>query len=189
VLRWHDGMECGFRLRSWNVSDSCTKQRMIWLTCYPRSDAPTTTDGSCGYSNGGSVCGHWGSGNCCSSSGFCGHTDAYCGGGCQSGDCFTGVPSTDGTCGAAFGDSTCVGWVDGECCSGSGFCGSGDAYCGTGCQSGPCKSGTIVGKEGVRPTLSNSELNANSSCQDLKSTSMPSSVLSLTNAFHQPTKA
>lgn len=34
------------------------------------SNAPVTTDGSCGVSNGGTVCGNWPNGNCCSMYGF-----------------------------------------------------------------------------------------------------------------------
>lgn len=46
-----------------------------------------TTDGSCGVGANGAVCGSWVLGDCCSSSGWCGNTDAHCGTGCQSGSC------------------------------------------------------------------------------------------------------
>ncbi|KAK5114626.1 hypothetical protein LTR62_002198 [Meristemomyces frigidus] len=46
-----------------------------------------TTDGSCGAGNGGTVCGGWSLGGCCSMYGFCGKTSAHCGEGCQSGPC------------------------------------------------------------------------------------------------------
>jgi len=49
-----------------------------------------------------------------------------------------GPPTTDGTCGAANGGRTCVGWSTGSCCSSHGWCGGSGAYCGAGCQSGPC---------------------------------------------------
>lgn len=49
----------------------------------------TTTDGTCGSSNGGEVCGNWPAGNCCSMYGFCGNTSSHCGEGCQSGDCIS----------------------------------------------------------------------------------------------------
>ncbi|CAG8975951.1 hypothetical protein HYALB_00007082 [Hymenoscyphus albidus] len=50
--------------------------------------AAATTDGSCGSTNGGTVCGNWANGNCCSMYGFCsGATSAHCGAGCQSGNC------------------------------------------------------------------------------------------------------
>jgi hypothetical protein len=56
-----------------------------------------TTDGTCGIGNYGSTCDGWAGGSCCSASGFCGNTEAYCGTGCQSG-CET--PSTgDPGCG------------------------------------------------------------------------------------------
>ncbi|OQO00644.1 hypothetical protein B0A48_13134 [Cryoendolithus antarcticus] len=48
---------------------------------------PATTDGSCGAANGGTVCGSWHLGGCCSMYGFCGNTAAHCGEGCQSGPC------------------------------------------------------------------------------------------------------
>ncbi|EME38661.1 carbohydrate-binding module family 18 protein [Dothistroma septosporum NZE10] len=50
------------------------------------SGAPTT-DGSCGAANGGTVCGNWHLGSCCSAYGFCGNTSNHCGDGCQSGPC------------------------------------------------------------------------------------------------------
>jgi hypothetical protein len=58
------------------------------------SSQPTgsvTTDGSCGALHGGSVCGDWPSGPCCSQYGFCGDTNGHCGDGCQSGPCL-GAP-------------------------------------------------------------------------------------------------
>ncbi|GIZ37922.1 hypothetical protein CKM354_000135100 [Cercospora kikuchii] len=47
----------------------------------------STTDGTCGAENGGSVCGDWVYGSCCSMMGFCGNSSAHCGEGCQSGPC------------------------------------------------------------------------------------------------------
>jgi hypothetical protein len=58
-----------------------------------------TTDGTCGIGNYGSTCEGWAAGSCCSASGFCGNTEAYCGGGCQSG-CDT-PPTGDPECGDA----------------------------------------------------------------------------------------
>lgn len=52
--------------------------------------ADDTTDGTCGASNGGTVCGNWPNGGCCSLYGFCGNTAAHCGEGCQSGPCLNG---------------------------------------------------------------------------------------------------
>lgn len=46
-----------------------------------------TTDGTCGANNGGTVCGDWHLGSCCSMYGYCGDTAAHCGPGCQSGPC------------------------------------------------------------------------------------------------------
>jgi hypothetical protein len=45
------------------------------------------TDGTCGASNGNTVCGNWPQGSCCSMYGFCGNSSAHCGEGCQSGPC------------------------------------------------------------------------------------------------------
>ena len=63
----------------------------------------------------------------------------------------TGVPTTDGTCGATNGGKTCVGWPQGECCSMYGFCGNTDGHCGDGCQSGPCKAGGSPPAPGPSP--------------------------------------
>ncbi|KAI5845943.1 glyoxal oxidase [Tricharina praecox] len=49
-----------------------------------------------------------------------------------------GPPTQDGTCGKLKGDTTCVGWSTGECCSMYGWCGKTVDHCGKGCQSGPC---------------------------------------------------
>lgn len=51
--------------------------------------ALVTTDGSCGSSNAGEICGNWAQGGCCSMYGFCGNTSAHCGDGCQSGPCLS----------------------------------------------------------------------------------------------------
>ena len=98
----------------------------------PTLDIPTalvtraviSTDGTCGGSSG-FTCAGSSFGNCCSSSGFCGSTVAYCAQGCKSafGTCLTGsVPSLTGECGATNGNYTCAGGpLDGQCCSTSGF--------------------------------------------------------------------
>ncbi|MCJ1437254.1 hypothetical protein MMC27_006640 [Xylographa pallens] len=49
-----------------------------------------------------------------------------------------GPATTDGTCGAAYGNTVCGNWAQGPCCSMYGFCGNTTAHCGEGCQSGPC---------------------------------------------------
>ncbi|KAI9655834.1 MAG: hypothetical protein M1821_005269 [Bathelium mastoideum] len=53
----------------------------------PQPTGPVTTDGTCGAAHGGTVCGNWYRGSCCSQYGFCGNTSAHCGAGCQSGPC------------------------------------------------------------------------------------------------------
>lgn len=113
------------------------------LTCISGDTLPVTSNGTCGATFGGTVCGDWAAGNCCSSSGYCGNSSAHCGNGCQSGDCIHGGETTDGTCGAAFRHSYCGSFSGGSCCSYSGYCGSTDAFCGEGCQSGcPTTDGT-----------------------------------------------
>ncbi|TLD31497.1 hypothetical protein PspLS_03027 [Pyricularia sp. CBS 133598] len=105
--------------------------------------AGVTVDGTCGRQNGGTVCGDFVDGSCCSQYGYCGKTAAYCGFGCQSGDCVnkpqvapTGFTySMDGSCGATV---LCGDWEDGDCCSAAGWCGRTADYCGTGCQHGKC---------------------------------------------------
>ncbi|KAH8723929.1 glyoxal oxidase N-terminus-domain-containing protein [Phaeosphaeriaceae sp. PMI808] len=46
-----------------------------------------TVDGSCGAKFGGTVCGNWAQGSCCSMYGYCGNTTSHCGEGCQNGPC------------------------------------------------------------------------------------------------------
>lgn len=134
--------------RSW-ADAQCFGGTMAWSVDFYSGEGsgmtPTpTTDGTCGKANGNTVCGDWSTGNCCSSSGWCGSGPDYCNGGCQSGDCVTGGETTDGTCGLAYGNTTCGSWPQGSCCSPAGYCGSSIAYCGTGCQSGPCASNSTA---------------------------------------------
>ncbi|KAE9583378.1 hypothetical protein CGMCC3_g272 [Colletotrichum fructicola] len=97
-----------------------------------------TTNGTCGHANGNTICGDWPQGNCCSSAGWCGNSDAHCGSGCQSGDCISGGETTDGTSGLTHKGTICGSWSQGGCCSQAGFCGRTQAHCSEGCQSGPC---------------------------------------------------
>ena len=132
-------------------SGPCNPSGSSSSTATPTTGA-VTIDGSCGSQHGGTVCGNWPSGACCSINGFCGNTTAYCGSGCQSGPCVgTSTPSasptpgavtTNGSCGSQNGGTVCGNWPSGSCCSPAGFCGNTTAYCGTGCQSGPCGTGT-----------------------------------------------
>ncbi|KAI9767357.1 MAG: hypothetical protein M1840_005767 [Geoglossum simile] len=46
---------------------------------------------TCGAANGGTTCGDWPQGSCCSMYGFCGSTTSHCGDGCQSGPCIGGA--------------------------------------------------------------------------------------------------
>ncbi|KAL8946784.1 MAG: hypothetical protein Q9222_006862, partial [Ikaeria aurantiellina] len=46
-----------------------------------------TSDGTCGPLHGNSICGSWAGGACCSSSGYCGSGNDYCGPSCISGPC------------------------------------------------------------------------------------------------------
>lgn len=48
------------------------------------------------------------------------------------------IITTDGSCGATFGNTVCGDWAQGSCCSMYGYCGSTTAHCGEGCQNGPC---------------------------------------------------
>jgi hypothetical protein len=109
-----------------------------WPAFKLAASTSVSIDGSCGANNGGASCIGSGFGDCCSSSGRCGSTDAYCGSGCQGGSCIIGGVTTDGTCGAAHNGFTCKGWMSGPCCSADGYCGSSDEFClvERGCQSG-----------------------------------------------------
>lgn len=80
-------------------------------------------DATCGGTDGYTCLGSF-YGDCCSSSGYCGTTNVYCGQGCQSafGNCTSTVGglvvSTDGTCGSGI---TCEGSTYGNCCSQYGY--------------------------------------------------------------------
>jgi hypothetical protein len=50
----------------------------------------------------------------------------------------TGISTTDGSCGANFGNTICGNWAQGSCCSMYGYCGNTTSHCGEGCQNGPC---------------------------------------------------
>ncbi|OVA03657.1 Chitin-binding [Macleaya cordata] len=67
---------------------------------------------------------------CCSSSGWCGQSYSYCGGGCQS-NCYDPVKYQ---CGWHAGRGV-VKCRDNRCCSRWGFCGDTSEYCCDGCQS------------------------------------------------------
>ncbi|OJD29410.1 chitin-type 1 [Diplodia corticola] len=71
--------------------------------------------------------------SCCSTSGYCGSGDDWCGpGNCMSGACDPdiGGKSLDGSCGPLFaGNKTCTGTQFGICCSTSGYCGNSTDYC------------------------------------------------------------
>ena len=75
---------------------------------------------------------------CCSSSGWCGTGDKYCGQGCNKdfGTCSAvdAPPAgSNGECGPNNGGAKCP---NDMCCSSNGFCGTGYAYCGLFCQKG-----------------------------------------------------
>ena len=99
-------------------------------SCSEGGNPNLTTDGKCGTN--GKSCRGSSFGDCCSSSGFCGKTAAFCDAGCQAtfGACNAGAStiSTDGSCGE--NGKTCAGSTFGNCCSGTGFCGSTANYCG-----------------------------------------------------------
>ncbi|KAK7958671.1 hypothetical protein PG988_013519 [Apiospora saccharicola] len=127
----YDDDETIARKKAW-ADNQCFGGTMAWSIDF-NSGAGSgmtpvkTTDGTCGKKNGNTVCGDWPTGNCCSSSGWCGGTAEYCSSGCQSGDCVTGGETADGTCGLAHKHATAAG-----------YCGNTQAHCGDGCQSGPC---------------------------------------------------
>ncbi|KAK9491770.1 glyoxal oxidase N-terminus-domain-containing protein [Lipomyces doorenjongii] len=66
-----------------------------------QSTLPVTTDGTCGVTSGGTVCGNWIYGTCCSQYGYCGNTTAHCGVGCQSGNCTGDINLAPGEAAAA----------------------------------------------------------------------------------------
>ncbi|KAF2135480.1 carbohydrate-binding module family 18 protein [Aplosporella prunicola CBS 121167] len=96
--------------------------------------AVPSPNGQCGGTTGYTCVGST-FGSCCSSSGYCGNTEAYCAlnRGCQIAFGTCTQPSPNGNCGAASG-FTCKGSSAGNCCSSYNYCGSSDLYCGAGCQ-------------------------------------------------------
>jgi hypothetical protein len=62
-----------------------------------------------------------------------------------------GIPTTDGSCGAKFGNTVCGDWAQGSCCSMYGYCGNTTSHCGEGCQSGPCNQAPTVPAPGASP--------------------------------------
>lgn len=63
----------------------------------------------------------------------------------------TGKPTTDGSCGAKFGNTVCGTWAQGSCCSMYGYCGNTTSHCGEGCQSGPCLNAPVQPAPGPSP--------------------------------------
>eukprot|EP00834_Sanchytrium_tribonematis_P006663 NODE_512_length_6656_cov_0.587006.p3 type:complete len:339 gc:universal NODE_512_length_6656_cov_0.587006:377-1393(+) len=105
---------------------------------YAANYTPVRNDGQCGAGFQFAVCI---TGACCSTSGWCGTSDAHCKTSCQyqcdgkppSGNTATPTPvRSDGRCGAGFGNAICG---DGNCCSTSGWCGTSDLHCKTQCAS------------------------------------------------------
>lgn len=93
------------------INDQCTNLWLNYAVCVaPVTPAPLSTNGACGPAWGHATCTGTNFGDCCSTSGYCGSTPDYCGAGnCVSGACngnSTGV-TTDGTCGPAYGGTTC----------------------------------------------------------------------------------
>lgn len=157
----NDPVENWYRDSTPGVKPSATPSSSVPV---PTPTGTTSVDGMCGGASGQSCIGFIGPaglGECCSSSGWCGSTDAYCGTGCNplfgkcgpqpsiipsvSASTTSAAPlptvslttSTDGACGTVAG-KTCKGFtlegVQAECCSQYNSCGASDAYCGQGCN-------------------------------------------------------
>lgn len=122
------------------IDDTCTNIWLDYAICVaPVTQAPKSSDGTCGPGASHATCEGTAFGSCCSTSGYCGSSSEYCGAGnCASGACSgdgTGV-TTDGTCSPT---TSCNNPSFGPCCSTSGYCGSTADYCGLGnCYSGAC---------------------------------------------------
>ncbi|KAH7070252.1 carbohydrate-binding module family 18 protein [Paraphoma chrysanthemicola] len=122
------------------IDDTCTNLWLDYAICVaPVTQAPKSSDGTCGPGASHATCEGTAFGSCCSTSGYCGSNIDYCGAGnCASGACSgdgTGV-TTDGTCSPTI---SCNNPSFGPCCSTSGYCGSTKDYCGPGnCSSGAC---------------------------------------------------
>eukprot|EP00985_Skeletonema_marinoi_P001664 scaffold672_cov117-Skeletonema_marinoi.AAC.4 len=90
----------------------------------------------CGQNFGGKTCAEGGyEGYCCSSAGWCGTTEVYCGAGCQSGACGTTPPPPNfNYCGLLWDDAklclqSCYGGTDAECPPGQTCFANVAAYC------------------------------------------------------------
>ncbi|KXJ91946.1 hypothetical protein Micbo1qcDRAFT_162003 [Microdochium bolleyi] len=149
--------------------------------------SPDNTCGNIGAGTKGYTCPSGGDFRCCSMYGWCGASSDHCGTGCQSGfgTCGTGTGggggdgggSSDGRCGANFGNKKCA--AD-ECCSLSGYCGKSDEHCmapdcqfafGPACDANLVPSGAstsniarpqlgnvIVGGEGIYPCVNKGQV-------------------------------
>ncbi|KAK0128782.1 hypothetical protein ONS95_000732 [Cadophora gregata] len=119
---------------------SSTSSKTSSTSSRPTSTAaPISSDGACGsLSKVGATCTGSTFGTCCSSSGYCGNTSAYCDAGCQTafGICKPSGSNTspDGTCGGT-AKYNCLNSAFGNCCSQYGYCGNTVDHCSTGCQS------------------------------------------------------
>jgi hypothetical protein len=96
------------------------------------TNPPLSLDGTCGGTNK-YQCKGSGFGDCCSSSGYCGSTNAHCTAGCQVsfGSCNSTDISPDGTCGGPQ-KYKCQDSAFGNCCSSGGYCGSSVNHCAQG---------------------------------------------------------
>ncbi|KAF2856855.1 carbohydrate-binding module family 18 [Plenodomus tracheiphilus IPT5] len=63
----------------------------------------------------------------------------------------TNAVTTDGSCGAKFGNTVCGDWAQGSCCSMYGYCGNTTSHCGEGCQNGPCVNAPSVAAPAASP--------------------------------------
>ena len=103
---------------------------------------PSRDDGKCGQDVLFAVCKQ---GNCCSSSGWCGASDAHCKSSCAY-QCDGNAPisnpggpnpkpegnvRSDSRCGVGWSNAPCN---PADCCSSQGWCGGSSLHCGTGCQ-------------------------------------------------------
>ncbi|KAL4936505.1 hypothetical protein BDV06DRAFT_216622 [Aspergillus oleicola] len=110
------------------IWDNCTNLWLDYDVCVaPVSKATVSEDGTCGSSNGNTVCKGSSFGDCCSISGYCGDGVDYCG----PGNCVSGPD---------WGYTTCTNPNFGSCCSVYGYCGDDTDFYGAGlCYSGDCE--------------------------------------------------
>lgn len=127
----------GGRVAFWKDLDECKED-------LDKADSPT----KCGKGKvGNGICPD--DSECCNSSGYCGHKQAFCGISCIGGPCV----SNSATCGKK-NTGNFVPENPGECCRDDGSTGTSNSYCGDRCLGGACGINLNIGQSGNIASIS-----------------------------------